>query len=48
MTEKDIPGIRNYEAPAGGWGALRATAKAISDQMAASETSISLFRTYMP
>ncbi|WP_313493397.1 FdhF/YdeP family oxidoreductase [Stenotrophomonas sp.] len=48
MTEKDIPGIRNYDAPAGGWGALRATAKAISEQMAAPEAAITLFRTNKP
>ena len=30
MSEKDVPGIRKYDAPAGGWGALRATAKAVS------------------
>lgn len=48
MTEKDIPGIRQYDAPAGGWGALRATAKAISDQMAAPEAAVTLFRTNKP
>ncbi|QGL80460.1 oxidoreductase alpha (molybdopterin) subunit [Stenotrophomonas maltophilia] len=48
MAEKDIPGIRKYDAPAGGWGALRATAKAISEQMVAPEAAITLFRTNKP
>lgn len=48
MTEKDVPGIRKYDAQAGGWGALRATAKAISDQMAAPEAAITLYRTNKP
>ncbi|MNU79983.1 putative formate dehydrogenase [compost metagenome] len=48
MTERDVPGIHKYDAPAGGWGALRATAKAISEQMAAPEAAITLFRTNKP
>ncbi len=48
MTAKEIPGIRKYDAPAGGWGALRATARAISEQMKAPEAAITLFRTNKP
>jgi hypothetical protein len=32
-TRRDVPGIRQYDHPAGGWGALRATAKAVKEQM---------------
>ena len=30
---RNVPGIRQYDHPAGGWGALRATAKAVKEQM---------------
>ncbi|WP_233842585.1 FdhF/YdeP family oxidoreductase [Dyella sp. 2HG41-7] len=48
MADKEIPGIRPYKAPAGGWGALRATAKAVEEQMNASEAAITLLRTNQP
>ena len=32
-TDDEIPGIRAYDEPAGGWGALRAVAKTIREQM---------------
>ena len=48
MANKDIPGIHEYNAPAGGWGALRATAKAIREQMDASDAVVTLFRTNKP
>ncbi|WP_343662248.1 hypothetical protein [Ralstonia sp.] len=32
-NRRKVPGIRPYDGPAGGWGALRATAQAIHDQM---------------
>jgi len=32
-SDDEIPGIRAYDEPAGGWGALRAVAKAIREQM---------------
>ena len=32
-TDDEIPGIRPYDDPAGGWGALRAVAKTIREQM---------------
>ncbi|QNP40709.1 FdhF/YdeP family oxidoreductase [Lysobacter solisilvae (ex Woo and Kim 2020)] len=48
MAEKEIPGIRPYTAPAGGWGALRATARAVAEQMQAPEAAITLLRTNKP
>jgi molybdopterin-dependent oxidoreductase alpha subunit len=43
-----VPGIKPYTQPAGGWGALKATAKAIRDQMDAPEAALTLFRTNKP
>ena len=40
MAEREIPGIRPYHAPAGGWGALRATAKAVREQMELREATV--------
>ena len=48
MADKEIPGIRPYNAPAGGWGALRATAKAVQEQMNAPEATMTLLRTNQP
>ncbi|AIF46093.1 FdhF/YdeP family oxidoreductase [Dyella japonica] len=48
MAEKDIPGIRTYDAPAGGWGALRATARAVREQMDAGDATVTLLRTNKP
>ncbi|MBN8885145.1 MAG: FdhF/YdeP family oxidoreductase [Rudaea sp.] len=48
MADKEIPGIRPYNAPAGGWGALRATAKAVQEQMNAPEAAVTLLRTNQP
>ncbi|SAK76655.1 oxidoreductase alpha (molybdopterin) subunit [Caballeronia catudaia] len=45
---RDVPGIRPYEGPAGGWGALKATAQAIHDQMDSIEAPITLLRTNQP
>src|ERR1700734_3572340 len=45
---KDISGIHKYSNPAGGWGALRATAKAVREQMDAAEAAVTLFRTNKP
>lgn len=33
MTTRDLEGIHSYTAPAGGWGALKATALAIAEEM---------------
>ena len=48
MAENDVPGIRPYPYPAGGWGALRATARAIHEQMDAPEAAATLLRTNKP
>lgn len=49
MTAKrEVTGIRSYDAPAGGWGALKATAKAVYQQMVAIEAPILLMRTNQP
>lgn len=48
MAEKEIPGIRPYDNPAGGWGALRATARAVREQMDAGEAAVTLLRTNKP
>lgn len=49
MTKRrDVPGIRPYNGPAGGWGALRATAQAVRQQMEVLEAPIVLMRTNQP
>ncbi len=47
-VRRDVPGIRRYDAPAGGWGALRATANAVREQMHATEAAATLFHTNKP
>jgi molybdopterin-dependent oxidoreductase alpha subunit len=47
-TRRDVPGIRVYEDPAGGWGALRATARAVRKQMDVVEAPLLLYRTNKP
>ena len=47
-TRRNVPGIRQYDNPAGGWGALRATAKAVKDQMGMVEAPLTLLRTNKP
>ncbi|HTZ70407.1 MAG TPA: FdhF/YdeP family oxidoreductase, partial [Acetobacteraceae bacterium] len=37
MQKREVPGVRRYTAPAGGWGALRATAAAVAEQMHVAE-----------
>ena len=32
MADEKIPGVRPYDKPAGGWGALKAVAGALADQ----------------
>jgi molybdopterin-dependent oxidoreductase alpha subunit len=46
--KRNVPGIRAYDAPAGGWGALKATAKAVRDQMDVTTAPLLLFRTNKP
>jgi molybdopterin-dependent oxidoreductase alpha subunit len=49
MTRRrNVPGITAYDSPAGGWGALRATAKAVRAQMELTEAPLLLYRTNKP
>jgi len=43
-----VPGIVPYDSPAGGWGALRATAKAVREQMELTEAPLLLYQTNKP
>ncbi|QMR78680.1 FdhF/YdeP family oxidoreductase [Enterobacter sp. RHBSTW-00175] len=45
---RSVPGIRHYDGPAGGWGALKATAIAIRTQMDALDAPVTLLRTNQP
>lgn len=47
-TSRDVPGIKPYDSPAGGWGALRATARAVREQMDLVEAPGLLLRTNKP
>jgi molybdopterin-dependent oxidoreductase alpha subunit len=46
--KRDVPGIRPYDSPAGGWGALRATADAVREQMELVEAPLTLLRMNKP
>jgi molybdopterin-dependent oxidoreductase alpha subunit len=46
--QRDVPGYKPYDSPAGGWGALRATAKAVREQMELGEAPLLLYRTNKP
>jgi len=46
--KRNVPGIRSYTHPAGGWGALKATAKAVREQMDVVEVPLLLLRTNKP
>src|ERR1700681_1407403 len=46
-TRRKVPGIREYDSPAGGWGALRATANAVREQMRVTKSPL-LLRTNKP
>jgi anaerobic selenocysteine-containing dehydrogenase len=48
MEKRDVPGNHRYDAPAGGWGGLKATAKAVAEQMHLAEASLLLLRTNKP
>jgi molybdopterin-dependent oxidoreductase alpha subunit len=48
MKRPGVPGIRAYSNPAGGWGALKATAGAVRNQMDMSEAALTLYRTNKP
>jgi anaerobic selenocysteine-containing dehydrogenase len=47
-TRRKVPGIRPYDSAAGGWGALRATARAVREQMDVDEAPLLLYRTNKP
>jgi molybdopterin-dependent oxidoreductase alpha subunit len=47
-TRREVPGIRPYDSAAGGWGALRATARAVREQMDVEEAPLLLYRTNKP
>ncbi|WP_316153738.1 FdhF/YdeP family oxidoreductase [Cupriavidus sp. BIC8F] len=47
-NRREVPGIRKYDGPAGGWGALKATARAIRTQMDTVRAPITLMRTNQP
>ncbi len=47
-NRREVPGIRPYESAAGGWGALRATARAVREQMEVDEAPLLLYRTNKP
>ena len=48
MKKREVPGVHRYDAPAGGWGALKATAKAVAEQMHVAEAPLLLYRTNKP
>ncbi|HTT82724.1 MAG TPA: FdhF/YdeP family oxidoreductase [Rhizomicrobium sp.] len=48
MAEHDVSGVHRYNAPAGGWGALWATARAVAEQMRVAEAPELLLRTNKP
>src|SRR5471030_2164655 len=49
MAERrEVAGIKRYDSPAGGWGALNATARAVRQQMDASVAPLTLLRTNQP
>ena len=46
--QRKVPGVRRYSHPAGGWGALMATARAVREQMDVVEAPLLLLRTNKP
>jgi molybdopterin-dependent oxidoreductase alpha subunit len=44
-ARREVPGIKPYGSPAGGWGALRATARAVREQMGVTKSPLLLLRT---
>ena len=47
-NRRAVPGIRHYDGPAGGWGALKATAIAVRTQMDTLDAPATLLRTNQP
>jgi molybdopterin-dependent oxidoreductase alpha subunit len=48
MADKSVEGVRPYDGPAGGWGALRAVARAVRSQMGASTDTRALLSMNQP
>lgn len=48
MTDKPTQGVKPYPGPAGGWGALRAVAKAVRNEMGASTNARALLSMNQP
>ncbi|GEC65540.1 oxidoreductase alpha subunit [Raoultella terrigena] len=48
MKRRAVPGVHPYDGPAGGWGALKATAIAVRTQMDALDAPATLLRTNQP
>ncbi|MEJ0035698.1 MAG: FdhF/YdeP family oxidoreductase [Gammaproteobacteria bacterium] len=46
--KREIPGVRPYRNPAGGWGALRAVANTVREQMDVADASRTLLHTNQP
>ncbi|TKJ94914.1 FdhF/YdeP family oxidoreductase [Erwinia persicina] len=47
-THRTVPGVHPYDGPAGGWGALKATAIAVKNQMDTLKAPPTLMRTNQP
>jgi molybdopterin-dependent oxidoreductase alpha subunit len=47
-SDHNVPGVKPYHGPAGGWGALKATARAVREQMDLTEAPLLLYRTNKP
>ncbi|MDH2435059.1 hypothetical protein QCD60_21230 [Pokkaliibacter sp. MBI-7] len=47
-SRRKVAGARKYDAPAGGWGALKATANAVRQQMDTFKAPLTLLRTNQP
>ncbi len=48
LERRQVPGIEPYDGPAGGWGALKAVAQAVREQMGASTGTRALFQMNQP
>lgn len=48
MADKSLKGVKPYDGPAGGWGALKAVARAVRDQMGASTDTRALLHMNQP
>ena len=46
--KRKVPGVKEYGGPAGGWGALKATAGAVRKEMDAFQAPMTLLRTNQP